>query len=181
MDLLLDTLKAALFVGIPVGMFSFLMIYLAYSKGYLSTDIEIKHAFKNQDDESSTLSKKHKKSLLFLHSKWVTFGGGFYGLIALATFVVIEVTQIVNFWRGVRSFSDITDLFSISSFIGMIVDSFVNMIKAALWFGYWPSELDAKHFIIWVFVAYLAYRIGAALAKRYVLIKRNQDSSATCD
>ena len=63
----------------------------------------------------------------------------------------------------------------------MFIDSILNMIKAALWFTYWPSELDAKHFIIWILVAYLAYRIGAKLAKHYVLIKRNKDSSASCN
>ena len=176
MDYILEAIKALALAGIPVGAFSFLMIYFAYKKGYLSTDVEFKHAFKNTNDEQSTLSKKHKKSLQFFHSKWVTFGGGFYGLIALATFIVIELSQIVNFWLNVRSMSDITDLFSITALIGMFVDSILNMIKAALWFTYWPSELGSNHFIIWVLAAYLSYRIGAKYAKYYVLAQRKRES-----
>jgi len=174
MDLIFEVIKAFVISGIPVGVFSFLMFYFAYKKSYLSTDIEIKHAFKNKNDAHSTLSKKHKKSLLFLHSKWATFGGGFYGLIALITFVVIELTQIINFWLGVRSLNDIFDLFSISALIGMFVDSILNMVKSVLWFTYWPSQLSADNFILWILVAYVSYRIGAKYAKCYVLIERER-------
>jgi len=164
--------KAIILVGIPVGAFSFLMIYYAYLKGYLSTDIEFKDAFNKHNKAHSTLSKKHKKNLLFLHSKWVTFGGGFYGLIALLTFIVIELLQIVNFWLNVTGWQDIAALFSIQALIGMFVDSIVNMVKAAIWFTYWPEVFNTDNFIGWVLVAYLGYRLGAKLAKDYLLKQR---------
>jgi hypothetical protein len=168
----IDIIKAILLVGIPVGVFSFLMIYYAYLKGYLSTDVEFRHAFKKQNKAHSTLSKKHKKNLLFLHSKWVTFGGGFYGLIALLTFIVIELLQIVNFWLNVSSWQDISALFTIQALISMFVDSIVNMVKAAIWFTYWPEVFDTSNFIAWVLVAYLGYRLGAKFAKDYLLRER---------
>jgi len=168
----IDLIKAILFVGIPVSAFSFLMVYYAYFKGYLSTDIEFKDAFKKNNTAHSTLSKKNKKNLLFLHSKWVTFGGGFYGLIALLTFIVIELLQVTNFWLNVSSWQEVTALFSIQALIGMFVDSILNMIKAAIWFTYWPGILNTSNFISWVIVAYLGYRLGAKFAKDYLLLKR---------
>ena len=170
-----DIVKALLFAGIPIGVFSFLMVYYAYFKNYLSTDVEFKHAFKKKGQAQSTLSKKHKKDLLFLHSKWVTFGGGFYGLVALLTFMVIELLQIVNFLMSVNSLQDITALFSISALISMFVDSLVNMLKAAIWFTYWPDMIDAKNLVVWLLIAYLGYRLGVRLAKYYVLRVRAKE------
>lgn len=173
--MLIDLIKAVLFVGIPVGVFSFLMIYYAYLKNYLSTDVEFKDAFKKHNREHSTLSKQHKKNLLFLHSKWVTFGGGFYGLIALLTFIVIELKQIVGFWFNVTGWHDITNLFRLSTLIEMFVDSIMNMLKAAIWFTYWPSEFDTDNPIVWGIIAYLSYRFAAKKAKDYVLAERKKE------
>lgn len=170
--MLIDMLKAILFVGVPVCAFSFLMIYYAYLKNYLSTDVEFKHAFKKEHQQHSTLSKEHKKNLQFFHSKWVTFGGGFYGLIALLTFMVIELLQIVNYWLSVTSWQDVTALFTLGAIIEMFVDSIINMVKAALWFTYWPDVFNTPNFILLVIIAYLGYQYGAKLAKDYVLKQR---------
>lgn len=168
-----ECLKAIFLAGIPVGTFSFLMIYMAYSKGYLSLDVDIEHAFNTHKNKGATLSKQHKKELTFLHSKWVTFGGGFYGLIAVLTFVVIELTQITQFWLGVEGWNDISALFTVSTLISMFIDSILNMIKAVVWFTYWPNILPAGNFIFWMLVAYIGYRFGAKLAKKHV-IKKNE-------
>jgi hypothetical protein len=172
---LLDILQAVIFVGIPVGVFSFLMIYFSYQKGYLSTDIELKDAFKKKNNNAqSSLSRKHKKDLLFLHSKWVTFGGGFYGLIALLTFIVIELTQVVNFLFSITGWHDITALFSFDTLIAMIIDSIKNMIQAAIWFSYWPGKFNTENFIVWILIAYISYRFAAKYAMRYTIYQREQ-------
>ena len=172
--MLIDVLKAMLVAGIPVAAFSFLMVYLAYYKGYLSTNSHFKDAFKKNNDQQSKLSKKHKGNLLFLHSKWLTFGGGFYGLIALLTFIIIELSQIFNFLISIQGWQDISALFTISSLIAMFVDSIVNMVKAAIWFTYWPDKVASLNFLIWIIIAYLGYRLGAHLAKTYILYERQK-------
>jgi hypothetical protein len=169
---LLDVLQAILFVGIPVGVFSFLMVYFSYQKGYLSTDIELKDAFKKNNNTGSSLSRKHKKELLFLHSKWVTFGGGFYGLIALLTFIVIELTQLFNFLFSITGWQSITALFSLDTLIAMIIDSIKNMIQAAVWFSYWPGKFNTENFVVWIFIAYICYRFAAKYAMRYTVYQR---------
>ncbi|MBA6258052.1 MULTISPECIES: hypothetical protein [unclassified Colwellia] len=172
MHTLLDVLQAILFVGIPVGVFSFLMIYFSYQKGYLSTDFELKDAFKKNNNTGSSLSRKHKKELLFLHSKWVTFGGGFYGLIALLTFLIIELTQVVNFLFSITGWQDIVALFSFDTLIVMIIDSITNMVQAIIWFTYWSDKFDTENFIVWIFIAYISYRFSEKYAMRYTVYQR---------
>jgi len=172
--MLLDIIRAILFVGFPVGLFSFLMIYFSYQKGYLSTDIEFKDAFNKNNNTQSSLSRKHKKSLLFLHSKWVTFGGGFYGLIALLTFIIIELTQFVTFLFSITGWQDIVALFSFGTLISMIIDSITNMIKAVFWFTYWPGKFDTENFLVWILIAYIGYRFAAKYAVNYITFQRKQ-------
>ena len=171
MELISEAFEALLIAGLPVFLFSFFMVYFSYHKGYLSSDVSIRNAFKSKDNPSSQLSKKNKKNLLFFHSKWVTFGGGFYGLIAVLTFLIIEILQIFNFWINVSSWKDVTDLFSISALVSMFVDSIINMITAAIWFTYWPDKLQSSHFILWVLIAYFCYRMGAQYAKKFYFSK----------
>ncbi|GAA6205085.1 hypothetical protein [Thalassotalea sp. SU-HH00458] len=172
MELIQDAFFAVIFTGLPVYAFSFLMVFFSYQKGYLSTNVAFKNAFDKNDENPSQLSKKNKKNLPFFHSKWVTFGGGFYGLIAMLTFLIIEILQIVNFWLGVSRWKDVTDLFSIGALIAMFVDSLKNMITAAIWFTYWPNKLPASHFILWILICYGCYRAGAYSAKYFYINKR---------
>jgi hypothetical protein len=178
---ILDIIQAILFVGIPVGVFSFLMIYFSYHKGYLSTDIELKDVFKKNSTSGSSLSRKHKKELLFLHSKWVTFGGGFYGLIALLTFIVIELTQVFNFLFSITGWQSITALFSIDTLIAMIIDSITNMVQAALWFRYWPDKFNTDNYIVWILIAYIAYRFAEKYAMRYTVYQRKLAKDASIE
>jgi len=175
---LIDIIKAILLVGLPVGAFSFLMTYFSYQKGYLSTDVEIQEAFKKKNNIETTLSRKNKKELVFLHSKWITFGGGFYGLIALLTFIIIELLQILNFWLGITSWQDVIALISVDTVIAMIIDSIMNMIKAGIWFTYWPTQLNTDHYLAWILIAYIGYRLGGKYAKHYSIARKlNNDNT----
>ncbi|MFT5756017.1 MAG: hypothetical protein ACI9LM_000729 [Alteromonadaceae bacterium] len=164
-----DIIKAIFYAGIPLGGFSFLMVYYAYKKGYLSPEITIRNAFKDKHNDDRKLSKKHKKSLVFFHSKWIGFGGGFYGLVALVTFIYIEIKQMVEFLIGVTGVHSFLDLLTLNALIGMFIDSIMNMIKAAIWFTYWPNVFDMSNFFIWILIAYLGYRLGANIAQKQIL------------
>jgi len=43
------------------------------------------------------------------------FGGGFYGLIALLTFIIIELTQVVNFLFSITGWQNTIVLFSFAA------------------------------------------------------------------
>ncbi|TPH12096.1 hypothetical protein [Litorilituus lipolyticus] len=170
--MLIDMIKAVLFVGLPVGVFSYVMMYYAYKNGYLTTDIAIEDAFKKHNQEYVSLSRKNKKELRYFHSKWISFGGGFYGLVALLTFIIIELLQFTNFWLGVTGWHDVAALFTLDSLINMFIDAIKNMVAAAVWFTYWPDVFDTPNFIAWILVAYAGYRLGANFAKKHLVTQR---------
>lgn len=165
----MDLIKALFYAGMPVQIFTFLMVYYAYHKSYLTSDVNIRDVFKDKKNPDKKLSKANKKSLLFLHSKWVTFGGGFYGLLALLTFIYIELEQTVQFLINVTGLQSFLNLLTFDAIFSMIIESFTNMIKALLWFSYWPDVFDMENIAIWFIAAYIGYRFGANLAQRYIL------------
>jgi len=175
----IDLIKAIFYAGLPVGIFTFLMVYYAYHKGYLTSDINIRDVFKDKKNPDKRLSKANKKSLLFLHSKWVTFGGGFYGLVALLTFIYIELEQTFQFLIHVTGLQSFLNLLSLSAIISIIIDSFMNMLRALLWFGYWPDVFDMKNIAIWFITAYIGYRFAANLAQRYI-VHREKKAQDKC-
>ena len=130
-----------------------------------------KNGIKRNQQHKKNPFKANKKELLFLHSKWVTFGGGFYGLLALLTFIYIELEQSIQFVLNATDLQAYLDLFSFGAIVSMLVESLLNMIKAALWFAYWPDVFDMVNGFVWVITAYLGYRMGAKLAQHYALIK----------
>jgi hypothetical protein len=165
----MDLIKAIFYAGLPVQIFTFLMVYYAYNKGYLTSDINIRDAFTDKKNPDKKFSKANKKSLLFLHSKWMTFGGGFYGLLALLTFIYIELDQTVQFLIHATGWQSFLNLLTFDAILGMIIESFVNMLKALLWFSYWPDVFDMENVAIWFIASYIGYRFGANLAQRYVI------------
>jgi hypothetical protein len=165
----MDLVKAIFYAGLPVQIFTFLMVYYAYHKGYLSSAVNISDAFKDKKNPNKILSKTNKKNLLFLHSKWVTFGGGFYGLLSLLTFIYIELEQSVQFLINATGIQSFINLLTFDAILGMIIESFINMIKALLWFSYWPDVFEMENIAIWFITIYIGYRFGAYLAQRYVL------------
>ena len=176
----MDLVKAIFYAGLPVEIFTFLMVYYSYHKGYLTSDVNIRDAFKDKKNPDKKLSKANKKSLLFLHSKWITFGGGFYGLVALLTFIYIELEQTFQFLIHVTGVQSFLNLLTFNAILGIIIDSFINMIRALLWFGYWPDVFEMENIPIWFIAAYIGYRFGANLAQRYIVHqeKKIQDKCA---
>ena len=169
----MDLVKAIFYAGLPVQIFTFLMVYYAYHKGYLTSDVNIRDVFKDKKNPDRKLSKNNKKNLLFLHSKWITFGGGFYGLLSLLTFIYIELEQTVQFLIHATGWQSFVNLLTFDAILSMIIDSFINMIKSLLWFSYWPDVFEMENIAIWFIATYIGYRFGANLAQRYVLHLEN--------
>ena len=66
--------------------------------------------------------------------KWFSFGGGFYGLVALYTWLVIEWNEVWNFLTDLPGIVFSFDLGSlISLVISFFIESLMNFITAIAW------------------------------------------------
>jgi len=162
-------LVAAIKIGIPVFVLGYFLISWALKTGYLSEyddDAGLKANLKSM----KAAHKKRKKGKSednaepsMLLEKWLKFGGGFYGTAAFYTYIVIELGEIFSFIGRMLDPANWVFSIGIDLFIGFLINSIVNFVKAIIWFTYWPGSGNNGHIWIWFLVAYGAF----AMASRY--------------
>lgn len=109
-----------------------------------------------------------------VHSKWMSFGGGYYGVIALWTYTLIEMAEIRDFFLRFSGVWDFITGISINLLVNLIINSIMNFVAAITWPIYWIKEFRGDYFWIWFVVSYAAYWLGSRLAIRFYAKKREK-------
>ncbi|MEE4173160.1 MAG: hypothetical protein V2I57_02805 [Xanthomonadales bacterium] len=97
--------------------------------------------------------------------KWFSFGGGFYGLVAFYTWIIIEWDEV---WGFVSDLPGIVFSFDIGALISLAINFFIeslmNFITAIAWPIYWLGV--AGNPWLWIGVAYGGYWLGIKAAQQ---------------
>jgi hypothetical protein len=161
----MDVLKAFLLAFLPIGVLTFGVTYYAYKDGVIHPDDE-------EDDDWDTAIDdaldEARPSNNYLHQKWLSFGGGYYGLMALLTFCVIEVQQIFDFVTNFPGWQALRDMLNINDLVNFFVDQMMNLVDAFIWFFYWPDRIDMANGWVWLGLSYAGFYLGDRLARRFV-------------
>ena len=168
------TTAAVLYAGIPTAVVSFLMMLWAIRKNYLlvDDDLDVLKKSKEEDDlsEDDNSSNDQESKYNPVHQKWLYFGGGYYGLMALVTYIYLEVLEVIEFIGNYESFNQLMDQITVKAIFGLVIESFLNIIPAFTWFIYWPKELDMTNGWYWLVASYIGYHIGSFAARKYAAI-----------
>ncbi|MCW8871734.1 MAG: hypothetical protein OQK01_03840 [Xanthomonadales bacterium] len=87
------------------------------------------------------------------HGKWLAFGGGFYGVVGMLTYGVVELRELRDFFLGFESFYELFANFGINMLVGILVDAVTNFVAAIAWPVYWLSDIRSDHIWIWFIIA----------------------------
>ena len=90
------------------------------------------------------------------------FGGGYYGITAVATLLLIEASDLFQFIFNFPGLEALLVDGVVSLIVDVILNQIQNIITAALWFFHWME--DDRHTLIWVGVSYGSYYLGLRLA-----------------
>ncbi len=164
-------LRATVELGLPVAALSWLLFYRLYSRGELARDADHKtiRSSLKQIRQAHKKSKASSHSILdvsvdtLLHAKWMKFGGGFYGVAALWTLIVMEAGGIVSTVLHPSSLEYMFRDGLIGFIVTLLVNQFTTFVQALLWFSWWPGP--GKGLFGWVAVAYVGYLAGLNLAR----------------
>jgi hypothetical protein len=176
--------------GIPIAATSFGLVWWALRKDYLGgaqslDEYEQWTKAENQNRKAEKQRRKQakrnpepvtdelqsvtedpqptRKKFDPLHSKWMEFGGGFYGVVAFFTYVVVELGEFRDF------FANFSDLFRgelVSMIVQFFVESLKNFVTAIAWPAYWLQRIHSEQWL-WVIGAYGGYWLGARAAFRF--------------
>jgi hypothetical protein len=99
-----------------------------------------------------------------IQKKWAKFGGGFYGIVAFFTYVVIELTEIATMIINFGGFWSFIKSLNIGLIINIFIEAFMNFITAMVWPVYWINRIDTQQTWLWFIAAYVGYLFGLKLA-----------------
>ncbi|MEJ8567261.1 hypothetical protein [Elongatibacter sediminis] len=171
-----EMFNAVLHSGLSVGLASFALVYGLLRTGHLRSPEDLGR-FHHEVDEFSQKRKQGKKAarkngsgksgtgkISPAHEKWLEFGGGFYGVVALITFVRIEVSEVTDWLFRSGSPFDVLARLDIGLLVNVIIQSIMNFVAAITWPVYWLGELRGQSALLWLITAYAGYWLGIRLA-----------------
>ena len=175
-----EIVRAVICGTMPVALFTFLILQWSIASGRLNRfDSEggLRHQYRKQSKAAKKLKKGRKASPedqqrpLFhkraagdlFHNKVTFFGGGFYGTMAVLTYVLIEAVEIWQFFVGVVDPSTWINRIGFDLIIEFLVNSFTNLIAAFVWFNTLPEYIAINNGFIWLGACYLGYLTGLRL------------------
>jgi hypothetical protein len=181
--IVLDLLEAIIKLGLPVMGLSWLLVHRRYQSGEIAFGAdhkEIKSSLK-QFKKNWRKEKKERKergepgdrkakakgkfnSYDMMENKWMRFGGGFYGVTALTTFLVIELGEAISFISNLPALAGLFEDGVFDLIISILVNQLQNFLAALIWFTYWIDE--GGSIFIWIGVPYVSYLLGIKLGSR---------------
>ena len=179
--MLTDLVYVFAYASVPVAAVSFLLIYWSISQGYLGKTEPTQDqaedsnaAFNKEVDQMASdygdgkLPKKPKNDAQHIFfEKWLTFGGGFYGVVALITYLLVEWDEVLDLFTGNSNIISAITSFDISFFINFFVESILNLVTAFTWPVYWMDRVDGPSFWVWLLAAWFGYEAGSRAARIY--------------
>jgi hypothetical protein len=157
-------------LALPVAAVSFVMVWWALKKGLLQETEQVK-ALTNEIKAMSRLKRGEKPDMNPLHSKWMKFGGGFYGIVAIYTYGLVEWDELRTFVADFGGFGAFIRNLNIGVLVNIFIEGFKNFITAISWPVYWMAEFGAERIWIWGGMAYAGYWLGMKIAQQ--LVARN--------
>jgi hypothetical protein len=180
---LIEVFWAVLMVGVPIAAFTLAIVWWALQQGHFRESLDTRAL----EREIKAMSKKNKKTrnnkkssvetrpdLHPLQKKWATFGGGFYGIVAFFTYIVVEVIEIITLISNFGGFFEFLKQLDFDVIIGVLINALTNFITAMIWPLYWMRRIDTDQTWIWFMVAYAGYWLGLKLAQ--ALVQRRSDA-----
>ena len=179
MGFLIEFFWALLMVGVPIGVFTLALVWWALKGGHFkeSSDVDaLKREIKAMSQGSKKGSKKktraekkeESRKLHPLQRKWAKFGGGFYGIVAFFTYIVVEVLEIISMISNFGGFFDFLKQLNFDVIVQMFVQALMNFVTAMAWPAYWINRIDTNQVWIWFLMAYAGYWAGLKLAQTLI-------------
>jgi hypothetical protein len=176
--------RALLLAALPVGLASYFLFTWALRRrqpGTVTSLKQVEKEIKRERKERSQLKKQQKRAgvastlaegahlsrasqLDLVHNKWLAFGGGFYGVVGLLTYAVVELGDLRDFLLGFESVWMLISGFGVQMLVDLLVNALQNFVLAIAWPAYWMSELQSGRIWLWLLAAYAGYWAGARLA-----------------
>ena len=155
---------------------SFYTCALVFGFGYLLNLLAYRHVLRRTQWGGRAVSKKsfkavkhkafderHTRNNLLL--KWMDFGGGLYGTVAMVRLLFIEIAEIRDFfadWTGIGNF---IGQLGLDTLIKFFIEQFMNFISASVWPVHYLGHLEFLPLLIFIAALWCMYTLSEKLAR----------------
>lgn len=182
MSFLIEVFWALMMVGVPIAVFTLAMYWWALEHGHFKESRDSK-ALERELKAITKTNKENKKnksinaeSLHPILNQWGRFGGGFYGIVAFFTYIVIEIRELIDMVMDFGGFIGFLKQLDFGLIIRIFIEAITNFVSAMVWPFYWLKRIDTDQTWIWFVVAYGGYWVGMKVAQS--LVERRVDVKA---
>jgi hypothetical protein len=192
MQFIIEAIRAAAMGALPIACFTFLTVQWAIASGRMSKfsdakDLQAQYKKQRNEIKEAKRTAKEKKQAgepkieqgqyenePFFHkrkggdlmfNKLLFFGGGFYGTMALFTYLIIEVVEILTFLGKIIDLTNWHFTFNIQFLVDLFVNSIMNIVAAFIWFKTLPEYVDVNNGFVWIAAIYIGYLCGIHFTK----------------
>lgn len=186
--MIIEIIRSLVFGAVPVMAFTFLLLQWSVAAGKLAPFKSREDLDKQYEEQKKAREKEKKETWMtkhdkgkaykasqplrfdksarddFFHNKAMFFGGGFYGTMALFTYVIIEIEEIFRFLGVVFTPGEWFVNLGFDLIIKFFINSIMNIVSAFIWFRTLTDYVTINHDgWIWLIAAYLGYLAGVRL------------------
>jgi hypothetical protein len=160
--MLWEILKAIFVGGIPVAIFTFLVVQWSIVSGRMdklsgTQGLEKQHRGHAKKARKDKRINPDSRVGNMLHNKIVSFGGGYYGTMAVLTYALIECVEILQFLASIFDPDTWINRLGVELLVEFLVNSITNLVAAFVWFSTLPAYIRIENGWIWLAVTYGAY------------------------
>lgn len=136
--------------------------YFAYLRGLANEDDVVQSSYLEKTVNGK--KQKYKSGNTFI-DKWLDFGGGYYGVVAVVTLLFIEIGELRQFISEWQDLDTFVQSLGIGWLINFFIEQFMNFISAAIWIVHYIGDYSAVQVAIFIGATYAAYNIARKLAR----------------
>lgn len=163
-----DIVDAVLLAGIPLLIISFMLFAWGYKTNKIAPEEETPDQVESDPDDLTKKITEEPKTGNFIFDKWFQFGGGYYGVMCMITFLHLELGELIELGTQLYNATGLGSLIQllIQSAIQLFLESILNLINAFLWWNHWANILPipAGRGFTWLICSYVGYSVGQFLA-----------------
>jgi len=161
---------------ISTGVVSFVLFYVLLKSQQVDSATTMEKPDKATRKKLKADLKQERWSVQnVIMSKWVDFGGGFYGVVAVLTYLVVEFKEMVDFLTSEATVMATLAAMGVGDLVNFFINSLMNFITAIAWPAYWINQAEGAPLWLWFLLAYGGYYVGPSLAKHISDIPHHQD------
>ena len=161
-----EIIEATVLAGFPMFLITYGLYQWSIKKDIIPPGTEDQDLRQRLKEVRKNNKKNKVKTGSMFHDKWFSFGGGFYGLMAFLTYLVLEGGEIMDFLQNFTSIADFIARISIAMLVDFFIESIKNFVAAMVWFMYWGDVIDSNRPFLWLGVTYLGYYLGIKRAAK---------------